>query len=485
MILIRNLTKLVNYEPLFQNLNLTIHRGDRIGIVGPNGAGKSTLLKMIAQMEFPDEGYIEVEKERIGYLEQVIPLSEQTQTISDYLSNYKPHHIESALAEVELSRLDRSLPIAALSGGQKTRLALARTLLERPTTLLLDEPTNHLDQQGIQFLETLVTNFSGAIIMVSHDRSFLNSCVNKIIEFDTQTKNINEYLGNYDDYLVERQTRRERTEALYKVHQTKKKNMEAKLKEMQILAARDQLDGAVIRAWKKRMDREIYNQAIVKPTDAGTIKRLTFDGSTHSGKLLVRFAEVEKKLGDAMLLEKASFEIRGTEHLLLKGHNGSGKTTVTKLITGSLLPDSGEVKIGENVRVGYFDQEHNTLNPEHTVEQEVLTDIGHKMKTDNIRGFLAGYGFFDADRYKRVSQLSSGEQVRLMLAKLVHEECELLILDEPTNHLDIQSREIIESALKNFQGALLVISHDRYFLKQIGIDRTLLLENKTIREIRT
>ncbi|MBL8031477.1 MAG: ABC-F family ATP-binding cassette domain-containing protein, partial [Candidatus Doudnabacteria bacterium] len=149
MILIRNLTKLVNYEPLFQNLNLTIHRGDRIGIVGPNGAGKSTLLKMIAQMEFPDEGYIEVEKERIGYLEQVIPLSEQTQTISDYLSNYKPHHIESALAEVELSRLDRSLPIAALSGGQKTRLALARTLLERPTTLLLDEPTNHLDQQGI------------------------------------------------------------------------------------------------------------------------------------------------------------------------------------------------------------------------------------------------------------------------------------------------------------------------------------------------
>lgn len=483
MILIRNLTKLVNYEPLFQNLNLTIHRGDRIGIVGPNGTGKSTLLKMIACMEFPDDGTIEAEKERIDYLEQVIPHEEQTQNISSYLQHYKPHQVDAVLSEVGLSTIDRSLAITSLSGGQKTRLALARVLLERPTTLLLDEPTNHLDAQGITLLEKVVNNFSGAVVVVSHDRAFLNTCVHKIVEFDTQTKNINEYVGSYDNYLIERKARRERAEALYKVYDAKKQSMEAKLKEMQILAARDELGGAAVRAWKKRMDREIYSQEIVKPKDTSAIKRLAFDGSTHSGKLLVRFAEVEKRLGDVLLLDKASFEIRGTEHVLLKGHNGSGKTTITKLITGSLFPDSGAVKIGESIHIGYFDQEHNTLNSEHTVEQEVFTDIGHKMKTDNIRSFLAGYGFFDADRYKRINQLSSGEQVRLMLAKLVHEQCELLILDEPTNHLDIQSREIIESALKNYQGALLVISHDRYFLKEVGIDRTLLLENKQIRQI--
>lgn len=485
MILIRNLTKLVNYEPLFQHLNLTIHRGDRIGIVGPNGAGKSTLLKLIACMEFPDDGDIETEKERVGYLQQVIPQEEQAQSITSYLRHYKPHQIDAGLSEVGLSSIDRSLTLVSLSGGQKTRLALAKIFLERPTTLLLDEPTNHLDSQGITFLETAVRNFNGAVVVVSHDRAFLNTCVNKIVEFDTQTKNINEYIGNYDAYLAERDIRRARTTALYKVQQTKKKGMEAKLKEMQVLAARDQLDGAVIRAWKKRMEREVYSQEIIRPTNTIAIKNLRFDGSAHHGKLLVRFTDVEKSLGDSALLQKVSFEVRGNEHVLLKGHNGSGKTTITKLITNSLSPDAGEVKLGENVRVGYFDQEHNTLNPEHTIEQEVFADIGHKMKTDNIRGFLAGYGFFDADRFKRIAQLSSGEQVRLMLAKLVHEQCELLILDEPTNHLDIQSREIIESALKNYQGALLIISHDRYFLKEVGIDRTLLLENKQIREVRT
>lgn len=485
MILIRNLTKLVNYEPLFQNLNLTIHRGDRIGIVGPNGAGKSTLLKMIASMEFPDEGEITLETERIGYLEQIIPYDEQVQTVSSYLHSYKPHQIDNALTEVGLSHIDTALFIQALSGGQKTRLALAKVLLERPTTLLLDEPTNHLDAQGIALLENLVTEFNGAVIIVSHDRAFLNKCVNVIVEFDVQTKNINSYMGNYDAYIAERTVRRARAEELYKVYQTKKKGMENKLKEMQILGARDELDGSVIRAWKKRMDREIYNQEIVRPKETIAIKRLQFEGSIHGGKLLVRCIEIKKRLGDSLLLDNASFEIRGNEHVLLKGNNGSGKTTITKLVTGSLEPDQGIVKVGENVRVGYFDQEHNTLNPKHTVEKEVLTDIGHKMKTDNVRSFLAGYGFFDADRYKRITQLSSGEQVRLMLAKLMYEPCELLILDEPTNHLDIQSREIIEDALKKFQGAMLVISHDRYFLKEIGIDRTLLLENKQLREIPT
>ena len=485
MILIRNLTKLINYEPLFKNVNLTIHRGDRIGIVGPNGAGKSTLLKMIASMEFPDGGEVTLEKERVGYLEQVIPHYEQTQSALEYVQNYKQHQIDAALAEVGLSTLDTSLVITSLSGGQKTKLAVAKVLLERPTTLLLDEPTNHLDADGILFLEQLVLGFSGAVVIISHDRAFLNKCVNKIVEFDSQNKNINEYIGNYDTYLEQRTIRRARTEELYKVQQTKKRGMEAKLKEMQILASRDQLDGAVIRSWKKRMEREIYSQEIVRPRDTVAIKNLEFDGNTHNGKLITKLIDIDKSLGNSFLLSKVNLEIRGSEHVLIKGANGSGKTTIIKLITGSLVPDKGIVKVGENVHIGYFDQEHNTLSEERTVEQEILGEIGHKMKTDNIRGFLAGWGFNDADRYKRIAQLSSGEQVRLMLAKLVHEKCELLILDEPTNHLDIQSREIIESALKNFQGALLIISHDRYFLGKIGIDRTLLLENKQIREIRT
>jgi ATP-binding cassette, subfamily F, member 3 len=330
-----------------------------------------------------------------------------------------------------------------------------------------------------------VTEFSGAVVIVSHDRAFLNRCVNKIIEFDAQSKNIHIYTGNYNAYLEQRSIQRARTEELYKVQQAKKKSMETKLKAMQVLGARDMLDGKVIRAWKKRMDREIYNQEIIQPKETITLKNLQFNGATHNSKLLVRFTDVEKTAGDSVLLQNASFELRGTEHVLLKGSNGSGKTTITKLITHNILPDAGLVTIGESVRVGYFDQEHNSLNPEHTVEQEVLTSIGNKMKTDNIRSFLASYGFFDADRYKRIQQLSSGEQVRLMLAKLVHEHCELLILDEPTNHLDIQSREIIESALKDFKGALLIISHDQYFLTHVGIDRILLLENKQVREVPT
>ncbi len=485
MILIRNLTKLVNYEPLFQNINLTIHRGDRIGIVGPNGAGKSTLLKMIANMEFPDSGGIILEKERVGYLEQVIPHEEQKQTVRNYLQSYRPYEIDATLSQVGLPTLDTQLAIILLSGGQKTRLALAKLLLEHPTTLLLDEPTNHLDAGGIQFLEKLVREFSGAVVIVSHDRAFLNKCVNAIVEFDMQSKNINEYTGNYDAYLEERTIRHARTEELYKVQETKKKHMEAKLKEMQILGARDMLDGKVIRAWKKRMDREIYSQGIARPQHNVAIKNLRFEGNTHSGKLIAGFVETTKRLGDSLLLDKVSFEIRGSEHILLEGNNGSGKTTIAKLLTGTLLPDSGEVKIGESSRIGYFDQEHNTLSPEHTVEQEIFSSLGSKMQTDNIRSFLARYGFYDADRHKRIEQLSSGEQVRLMLAKLVHEQFELLILDEPTNHLDIQAREIIERSLKSYCGAMLIISHDHYFTKQIGVDRTLRLENKTISEIKT
>jgi ATP-binding cassette subfamily F protein 3 len=386
---------------------------------------------------------------------------------------------------IQLFKLEDLLerPLHSLSTGERQRIFLVRALVQEPQLLLLDEPTNHLDSQGIGILEDIITQFHGAVLVVSHDRAFLNKCVNKIIEFDPQTKNIQEYPGNYDAYVAERAIRKTRAIDLYKVYDHKKQKMEKKLKELQILAARDQLSRTAVRAWKKRMEREVYETEVQKPQDQKNLPKLNFEGKTHSGKLLVKLLNVTKSYESLQLLKDVSFEIRGAEHLLLKGANGSGKTTITKLILGTLLPDTGSVQLGTGVRVGYFDQEHLTLNPENTLEQEVMAELGGKLQIQNIQSFLARFGFFDADRFKRVEQLSSGEQVRLMLAKLVHSEADLLILDEPTNHLDITSREIIEQALKEYQGAILVISHDRYFLDALGIDRTLLIENQSIKTI--
>lgn len=508
MILIRNITKTILGKTLYKNFSLTIHPKDRIGIVGPNGAGKSTLLGLICQMDFPDEGDIVIEKERIGYLEQAISEDDLEKTVQEYLKA-KPHEYKSVLAKVGLnislsslreaalgdeaiqtgSPRSQSLPcddqkasttIKQLSGGQKTKLALAKVLAGKPTLLLLDEPTNHLDKDGIETLENIINEFHGAVVVVSHDRKLLNTCVNKIIEIDPSTQTVSAYSGNFDTYKTEKLKNTQRQEELYKVHQQEKKRLEALLKEAQILAARESERGPKVEAVKKRLEREIYNQEIPRPQETVNLKSLSLGKNAgHASKLLVKLENISVSLGIQSIFNRAEMEIRGSDRVLLEGENGSGKTSLAKLMTGEIKPASGTLKIGENIKVSYFDQEHTHLQTDKTVLEYLNSTSGSKLKS-NPRSVLAAFGFRDNEINKSIKFLSHGEQVRLILAIMSHEEHDLLILDEPTNHLDFSSREILEDAIKNFQGGLIVISHDRYFIEQIGINKIYTIKNKQL-----
>lgn len=478
MILIRNITKTILGKTLYKNFSLTIHPKDRIGIVGPNGAGKSTLLGLICQMDFPDEGDIVIEKERIGYLEQAISEDDLDKTAQEYLKA-KKHEIEGVLAKVGLE-IPQNKIVKDLSGGQKTKLALAKVLAGRPTLLLLDEPTNHLDKDGIETLENIINEFHGAVVVVSHDRKLLNTCVNKIIEIDPANQTVSAYPGNFETYKTEKLKHTQRQEELYKVQQQEKKRLEALLKEAQILAARESERGPKVEAVKKRLEREIYNQEIPRPQETVNLKSLSLGKNTgHAGKLLVKLENISLSLGIQSIFNRAEMEIRGSDRILLEGENGSGKTSLAKLMTGEIKPISGTLKIGENVKVSYFDQEHTHLQTDKTVLEYLNSTSGGKLKS-NPRSVLAAFGFRDNEINKSIKFLSHGEQVRLMLAIMSHEEHDLLILDEPTNHLDFSSREILEDAIKNFQGGLIVISHDRYFIEQIGINKIYTIKNKQL-----
>ncbi len=439
MIIIKNVTINIAGENLFEKVSFVLHKGDRIGLVGPNGSGKSSLFKAIMGQVELENGTIRIESEQIGYLPQEIEFKDEK-----------------------------------LSGGQKTRLALEKILLKKPSVLLLDEPTNHLDLEAAIQLEKFIHDFKGAVFIISHDRQLLDNTVNKILEIDPVNSSFNEYTGNYSQYLIEREKRISLQESAYKSQQQEKKRLEnwLTLKRQEASIYSSSQKGKMIRSKEKYLEREIYNKEILRPDGLKKIKKVEIQGDVANTKLALRCSDIHKSFGDKLILRNISFEIRGKERILLTGSNGSGKTTLLKIITGEIKPDSGEVRIGANISLGYFAQEHELLDHNKTVLEEF-------MSTDNLisgkdpRQILGSFLFSGQSIFKKVSSLSLGERVRLIFAKLTNQYNDLLILDEPTNHLDIQSKEVIEKALVEYQGAILVVSHDRYFIDKIRLNRFL------------
>lgn len=483
MIHINNLTKSVTNKTLFENISLKISDKQKVGFVGPNGVGKTTLLKIILGAEEADSGTVDTTGEVIGYLPQKIELRKNTMVyeylIESLLTEYDDYKIMPALAKVGLGKIDQTSYVDELSGGQKVRLGLAKLLLIEPTLLVLDEPTNNLDAGTLVWLEKFVRNFPGKILLVSHDRSFLDNCVEKIIELDMFTHSIEEYGGNYTYYVEEKKRRQDNVLQDYKIQQKKEKVMKEWIiqKQEQLKYHPSNKVARQLQAMKTRFKREIEDSAIGKPQNYLGFKIATVGEQLHAKKSVL----VLKNLHIGNLLSCDELYIYGGDRIVLKGENGTGKSTLVKVILGQNHEYQGEINITSSIKIGYFSQEHETLDLGKTVLDTVMMHTSLASEGD-IRSMLGKYLFKNDTVFSLTASLSEGEKARLIIAILIAQKNNFLFLDEPTNHLDLLSREVLEEALRNFEGGFLVISHDRYFIKHIGINRKLVIENAILSE---
>jgi ATPase subunit of ABC transporter with duplicated ATPase domains len=483
MIILKNLTKSTHEKELFRDFSLTINTGDRIGIVGQNGCGKSTLLRIIAGEDIADSGSIDRAQEQIFSMPQSLVASDST-TVEQYLDPGEYPDVWRRLSEVDLSDLPLNTPIAQLSGGQKTKLLLIKTFAMPSTTLLLDEPTNHLDTSTRQWLLKQISAYRGSVVMVSHDRAFLNTCATKMIEIDSANHDVKVFSGNYDIYKKEKALWMERRADEYKLQQRKKKEMLEwiALKRQEATVFSSPAKGKQLRQMEHRFEREIVAQEIAQPKSSKEMAPTALAGNVHAGKIILRLLNATKQHGDKAVLHGVTFEVRGNTRIRLAGENGSGKSTLLRLIVGDSPPDTGTVTVGDGVRIGYFAQQLETLNENASILETFTNIPSCPLSEYRARAILGAFLFSGESIFKKIRNLSYGERVRLQLAMLFQKKYELLILDEPTNHLDIPSREVVEAALRAYEGALIVVSHDEYFLQSIGIDRELVLKNGHIDE---
>ncbi|GIP16336.1 putative ABC transporter ATP-binding protein YdiF [Paenibacillus montaniterrae] len=508
---VSNITKSYGVDPILSNINLQILERDKIGLVGVNGAGKSTLLKIIAGEISYDSGEIHKAKEtRIGYLAQNSGLqSDRTiieemllvfadllaveqelrelelkiadpelhndekryQDILDRYANrsdwYKNNggfeintRINSVLHGMGFGEFDHHTPISSLSGGQKTRLALAKILLQAPDLLMLDEPTNHLDIDTLTWLEGYLRAYSGAILVVSHDRYFLDAMTTTTIEIERHQAK--KYTGNYSRYLELKAAEYEIQLKHYEKQQDEIARMEQFIQKNIVRASTTKRAQSRRKALEKmeRMDRPLGD--LKKASFSFEIERMSGKEVLHIHNLAVQFSE-----SSSPLFQNVSLHLQRGEMVALVGPNGIGKSTLLKAIVGQLQPAAGTIDFGSHVKLGYYDQEHNVLNPSNTVLEEVWNAYPH-MEEVRIRTVLGNFLFSGEDVLKKVSALSGGEKARVSLSKLMLAQANLLILDEPTNHLDLFSREVLEAALIDYEGTVLFISHDRYFLNKMA-----------------
>ncbi len=490
---------------------------EKAALVGPNGAGKSTLLKMIVGELSPDDGNVILTKGKtLGYLAQhqemqsgntiyeevrtakadIIAMERRIReiemelkhlsgdTLNERLETYNrltatferengyayESEITGVLKGLGFTENDFTKPVDTLSGGQKTRVSLGKLLLTKPDILLLDEPTNHLDLNSIAWLETYLLNYQGAVLIVSHDRYFLNKVVTKVLEIELGE--LRTYMGNYSDYAAKKQQLRDIRLKEYLNQQQEIKHQEAVIEKLRSFNREKSIKRAESR--EKMLEKM---QTIEKPMEVNTDIHLKLEPSCVSGNDVLTVEHLSKAFPGQELFTDINFEIKRGEHVAVIGDNGTGKTTLLKILNRVVSADSGTYTLGSNVKIGYYDQEHHVLHMEKTIFDEISDDYPTLTNTE-IRNVLAAFLFTGDDVFKQISSLSGGERGRVSLAKLMLSEANFLILDEPTNHLDIASKEILENALNDYTGTVLYVSHDRYFINQTAT-RILDLVNHT------
>ncbi|MBO5609671.1 MAG: ABC-F family ATP-binding cassette domain-containing protein [Eubacterium sp.] len=514
----QNISKSFGETVVLKDINFHIEKQDKCAIVGINGAGKTTLLRVILGEEEADSGNVVISRDiRTGYLaqtqdteldntiygamqeakkyilemetrirelekemegkseEELAPILEAYNRLTTQYDRENGYAYESeitgVIAGLGFGKEDYDRPIASLSGGQKMRVALGRLLLSHPDIVILDEPTNHLDMDSIRWLEGYLASYPGAVIVVSHDRYFIDKITNKIIEIDQGVSQV--YNGSYSYYSEEKEKRRQALMNAYLKQQDEIAHEEAVITKLKQFNREKSIKRAESR--EKKLDKI---ERLDKPTEERSDMRLKLEPVCESGEDVLMVEGLKKAYGDNLLFENLDIDIKRGEHVALIGGNGTGKTTILKLVARKLAKDAGTVSLGSRVRIGYFDQEHHDLDVNKTIFDE-MSDSFPDMNNTRIRNVLAAFLFTGEDVFKMIKDLSGGERGRLSLAKLMLSPANLLILDEPTNHLDIPSKEILESALRDYTGTVFYVSHDRYFINKTAT-RILELREKVL-----
>ena len=500
-----NISKSFGSNEIIKDANFLVNEHEKVAIVGVNGAGKTTLLKILTGEEHADSGNVILAKDaKLGYLRQInnvdstLSIIDELYTVIEHILNMEKRMLEmqeqmqhlsgEALEELYSSYTalthsyelmdgyaakskvigilkglgfdenDFDRKINTLSRGQKTRVFLAKLLLEEPDIILLDEPTNHLDLRSIEWLESYLLNYKGAVIIVSHDRYFLDKIVSKVI--DIENAEVQMYSGNYSDFSAKKQMLLDAKMKEYLNQQQEIKHQEAVITKLKQFNR----EKSIKRAESRQKQLEKIERVEAPKTHIENM-RLSLDISKESGKDVLTVHDLSKSFDEKHLFSNINFEIKRGERVAIIGDNGTGKTTLLKIINGLLTPDTGEVIYGSNVSIAYYDQEHQVLHMDKTLFDEI-SDTYPEMNNTQIRNILAAFLFTGEDVYKKIGDLSGGERGRVSLVKLMLSKANFLLLDEPTNHLDILSKDVLESALNSFPGTICYVSHDRYFINK-------------------
>ena len=498
-----NITKTFGTDTILSDCSFHIEEREKAAIVGPNGAGKSTLLKIIMGRLPADDGTVTISKDKtLGYLAQhqnlssdgtiydellsvkkdIIALEEKIRETEQQMKNATGEQLDTLLDQytkmnhqfelengyayqseivgvlkgLGFTEDDFSLPVNTLSGGQKTRVALGKLLLSNPDIILLDEPTNHLDMESIRWLENYLLGYNGSVIIVAHDRYFLDRIVTKIIEIENT--HVTVFSGNYTAYADKKKILRNMQLKEYLNQQREIKHQQEVITKLKQFNREKSIKRAESR--EKMLDKL---EVVDKPAEINDKMNIELNPSVISGNDVLSVSHLSKAFDDNTLFTDISFDIKRGERVALIGNNGTGKTTILKIINDILPADSGEIKLGSKVTIGYYDQEHHVLDPDKTLFDE-LQDAYPDLNNTQIRNTLAAFLFTNDDVFKYIRDLSGGERGRVSLAKLMLSNANFLILDEPTNHLDMVSKEILENALNSYTGTVLYVSHDRYFI---------------------
>ncbi|HFK1684741.1 ribosomal protection-like ABC-F family protein [Bacillus sp. SRB1LM] len=507
---VNNVTKSFGGNIIFENISLEIKNGERVGLVGRNGSGKTTIFQLLTGMESLDAGAIHMKKgTRIGHVAQ-IPKFDEDMTVYEVLSSAfkiekelerEMHALEKHMAEEqESSALQRLMErygviqekfaflggyeieanimkvanglqvtelfprsFLELSGGEQTKVSLAYMLLQKPDLLLLDEPTNHLDLFAVEWLEQFLKEYNGTVMVISHDRYFLDEVVTKI--FDLEDGEIHVYHTNYSQFIEEKEERLLQEFQAYQEQQKKIKKMKEAIKRLREWANQANPPNEGLHKRARSMERALERmEKLKKPILERKQMGLQFEGQERSGKDVVVMKEVSKGFADHPLFNEVNLHVRFQERAAIVGRNGTGKTTLLKLLLEEIEPDAGEIRIGSSVKIGYLSQ-HAYGNMKSNVLEAFREYVA--VTEGEARHILAKFLFYGPAVFKKVTQLSGGERMRLRLAQLMYQDINFLILDEPTNHLDIESREVLEEALEQYNGTILAVSHDRYFLNKL------------------